>query len=111
MTLLRNLLRIPSRVGVPGTLLQLGDAGGRVLYLELSMSPVSVIAGLDEHDAEQLHEALGTWLRERADQGLARPVPAPRIPGILGRLLADADASTAARTVQLCTVPDPAAAP
>lgn len=106
---LRNLLRIQSRVGVPGTLLSLGDAGGRVLYLSAEMNPVSVVAGLDYEDARQLHEALAGWLREQADrEAPAPPRPAPfagvgasLVAGALGRLVADAGRST----VQLRTVP------
>jgi hypothetical protein len=100
--MLRNLLRIASRVGRPGTLLTLGDAGGRVLYLEVAMSPVSVVAGLDYDDARQLHEALSVWLRDQDDRETPAPFgrPAPLVAGLIGRTLADAG------TVQLRTVRD-----
>lgn len=98
--LIRSLLRISSRVGVPGTLLSLGDAGGRVLYLEACMAPVSVVAGLDYDDARQLHEALSAWLREQDDREHPAPYgrPAPLIAGAIDRGRVDAS------TVQLCTV-------
>jgi hypothetical protein len=98
--MLRNLLRIASRVGIPGTLLSLGDAGGRVLYLEVAMSPVSVTAGLDHADVLQLHAALASWLRDQADRETPAPYgrPAPLVAGAIGRGRIDAG------TVQLRTV-------
>lgn len=102
---LRRLLTIPSRVGRPGTLLSLGHSDGNLLYLEVAMSPVSVIAALTVADAEQLHGALAEWLRERADTAHPEPIaPAvgtPLVGGLLGRVMSDAGR---ARTVQPCTV-------
>ena len=101
--LFRELLRISSRVGSPGTLLQLGDADGRILYLQAAMSPVSVVVGLEDDDVRRLHAALGEWLAGRAGQQR----PAPLIAGRIRAGLADVSAGT----VQLCTVREAAQAP
>lgn len=102
---LRRLLSIASRAGRPGTLLNVGDSGGRRLYLELVMEPVSIVAALDAVDVEQLHTTLAEWLRERDDVENPRPFPmptgSPLVGGILGRVVADAGR---ARTVQVRTV-------
>jgi hypothetical protein len=106
--MLRKLLAIASRVGVPGTLLELGDSDGRLLYLSASMDPVSVIVGLERDDVRRLHASLGAWLAEREDAPPRRS-PAPLVAGRIGAGLRDAADRT--WTVQLCTVPDPAHAP
>lgn len=112
--MLRRLLHINSRVGMPGTLLNLGDAGGRVLYLGSAMGPVSVVVGLEHDDVLQLHEATGTWLREQAEREEPAPFgrPAPLVAGSILRgfrdaVLADADRLDRPATLQLRTVPDP----
>lgn len=104
----RELVKIASRVGRPGTLLRLGDSDGRLLYLEAAMSPVSVVVGLERDDVRRLHSSLGAWLAERED---APPVPrsGSLVAGRIGAGLREA--SRTARTVQLRTVPDPAHAP
>jgi hypothetical protein len=96
----RRLLHINSRVGMPGTLLQLSDAGGRVLYLSAEMSPVSVVVGLEHGDVLQLHDALSEWLRDQADRETPEPFagPVPLVAGLIGRTLRDAG------TVQVRTV-------
>jgi hypothetical protein len=101
VSLVRSLLRISSRVGVPGTLVSLGDAGGRVLYLEACMEPVSIVAGLDYDDARRLHEALSVWLRDQDDREAPVPFarPAPLVAGAIRR------GQLEATTVQLRTVP------
>jgi hypothetical protein len=103
--MLRNLLRIASRVGMPGTLLSLGDAGGRVLYLSAEMNPLAVVVGMEHEDVLQLHDALSRWLREQADREAPAPFgrqlePVPLVAGAIGRGRIDAS------TVQLRTVGD-----
>lgn len=94
----RELAKIASRVGRPGTLLRLGDAEGRILYLEAAMTPVSVIVGLERDDVRQLHAAMGAWLRDRDEAPLPYRSPAPLVAGRIRAGLRDA------ATVQPCTV-------
>ena len=123
----RELLRIDSRVGFPGTLVRLGDAQGRLLYLEVATSPIVQIAALEPDDVRQLHAALVEWLRDRDEEPEPRvrvegrdvfyrhdgeefrvgtipdPSPAPLVAGRIGASLREA-----ASTVQFCTVGGPA---
>lgn len=102
----RNLLRIASRVGKPGTLLSVGHAEGAHLYLEVGMGPVSVVACLEREDVAQLVAACSGWLGERDTLERAEhyratdQIPAPLVAGRIGAGLRDAV------TVQHCTVPD-----
>jgi hypothetical protein len=104
--MLRRLLHITSRIGMPGTLLSLGDAGGRILYLSAEMSPVSVVVGLEHDDVLALHEACSSWLREQDDREHPEPFtrPAPLVAGALVRSITDARSTSGttaiAQTVQ-----------
>lgn len=108
----RELLRIPARVGFPGTLVRLGDAAGRLLYLELQTGPMVQVAALELEDVRALHAAVGEWIRDREDAPLytssdgrrwqsADAEVVPLVAGRIGATLRDA-----AATVQFCTVPD-----
>lgn len=100
MTVWRSLLRIASRRGRPGTLLQVGDSGGACLYLEVSMSPVSIVTALDVEDVRELRATLTTWLEERDAGGRRRELAEP-VPLVAGRI---ARGQLDAGTVQLRTV-------
>lgn len=107
----RELVRIASRVGFPGTLVRLGDAQGRLLYLEVSTSPMVQVAALELEDVRELYAAMGEWIRDRDEAPLyvsgdgRRWEPAEDVPLVAGRISAGLQD---ARTVQLCTVPDAA---
>src|SRR4051812_10460943 len=98
----RRLLNIASRIGRPGTLLSLGDSGGRLLYLEAAMQPVSVVVALEADDVRELAAACTEWLadHDRAHRPFTRPTPAPLVAGALSRSYLNAQGST----VQLRTV-------
>jgi hypothetical protein len=93
----RELLNITSRIGRPGTLLRLGDAEGRVLYLEAAMNPVSVIVGLERDDVRRLRAACDSWLQER-EEPLPHRGPAPLVAGRIRAGLRDASRERANAT-------------
>lgn len=79
MTLLRTLATIRARHGRPGALIRVGTSGGRLLYLEAAMDPVSVVTALERLDVVALRNALDRWLAETAETR-PRPVPVPAAP-------------------------------
>jgi hypothetical protein len=100
-SVLRRLLTITSRNGRPGTILTLQHGGGRHLYLEAAMPPMSIVLALEREDVEQLVAAAADWLVEQDELRAlpAEPGPISLVAGAIAR------GSIGAGTVQLRTVP------
>jgi hypothetical protein len=97
-----KLCVIESRHGRPGSLLSVGHAEGKFLYLEVATSPVVQVVALERDDVLELRAALDAWLRENEEREPSNVVPL--VAGAIGRGRIDA------ATVQFRTVA-PAHAP
>lgn len=69
--MLRKLLTITSRVGRPSTRLDVGDSGGRILYLGANMHPVGVVVALERDQVRHLIAVCSSWLAELDQQPAA----------------------------------------
>lgn len=76
MMQLQTLATIATRIGRPGALVRVGTSGGRLLYLEAAMTPVSVVAALERPDVLALRDALSAWLTETGPTPVPAPAPA-----------------------------------